>query len=313
MQCALPVTGSSLMPRFGAKKRLSKSKGPPSAPAACRTRGRLPARAPVPGGVPPADVTMTPRSMGRTRASAPMSGARPPSSPAGTSTSQSGVVAGPWARCSTSASRRPRAAASAARGASPAAGLGGCDGKSMRIQELPAGAQSNTPAFRVWKEMGLPAGTRPVSQRAWAEPRVAWPQRATSPPGVNQRMSQASPSAAPPLACRRSRKAVSLRLFSMATACIHSSSPPRCVKSTAAGLPAMASGVNASTCTKSSSRRTARSRRMSNHCSDPCTTAEGPRSSKPHCLYSPSKGACASSSICLAAPQRSVSARIAST
>mmetsp|Transcript_54535 Transcript_54535/g.170408 ORF Transcript_54535/g.170408 Transcript_54535/m.170408 type:complete len:229 (+) Transcript_54535:351-1037(+) len=228
---------------------------------------------------------MTPRSMGRMRPRAPMSGASLAKASDVTSNIQSGVVAGPRPRCSTSASLRLSAAASSASGAPSPAGPGNCTGKFMRIQGA-SEAQCKSPARRVWKVMGEPPATRPVSQSACAAPRVACPQRSTSPPGVNHRMSQASSAGAPALATElpRSTKAVSLRLFSTATACIQSSSPPCCVNRTAAGLPASASGVNASTCTKSSWRFASRSSRMSNHCSEPWTTADGPRNSKPHCL-----------------------------
>mmetsp|Transcript_92097 Transcript_92097/g.260682 ORF Transcript_92097/g.260682 Transcript_92097/m.260682 type:complete len:368 (+) Transcript_92097:90-1193(+) len=267
MQCALPVTGSSSMPHLGAKKRLTKSKSALGAPA--RTRGG------PPGPAGPGQVTTTPRSMGCTRARAPESGRSLAKASGDTSSSQSGVVAGPRPTKSRSCSPRPRAAASSALGAASAL-CGACAGKSMRIHS-PSLEQRSTPASRVWNASG-PGGARPVSQSAWAAPSVAWPQSATSRAGVNQRMSQAVPPS------RGSRKAVSARLFSTATACIHPSSPPRCVKSTAAGLPASATGVKASTCTKSSLRRSTRSSPMSNHCSEPCSTAEGPRNSKPHCL-----------------------------
>mmetsp|Transcript_71466 Transcript_71466/g.220966 ORF Transcript_71466/g.220966 Transcript_71466/m.220966 type:complete len:309 (-) Transcript_71466:397-1323(-) len=308
MQCALPVTGSSGTPSPGAKKRLTKSKASSPAPAALRTRGRSEP------GAPPAHVTMTPRSIGWTRLRAPMSGASLAKASGATSSSQSGVAAGPRPRWSTSASARPTAAANSRRGAPSPAGPGGCAGKSMRTQGA-ARAQRRSPARRVWKVMGESPVARPVSQSACAAPRVACPQRSTSPPGVNHRISQACSSAAPPSAepLLGSTKAVSLRLFSTATACIQSSSPPRWVNRTAAGLPASATGVKASTCTKSSWRFAERSSRMSNHCSEPWTTADGPRNSKPHCLYSPRRWACAISSMRFAEPQRSESLAMAST
>mmetsp|Transcript_6045 Transcript_6045/g.17274 ORF Transcript_6045/g.17274 Transcript_6045/m.17274 type:complete len:237 (+) Transcript_6045:339-1049(+) len=233
----------------------------------------------------PAQVTMTPRSMGLMRASAPMSGASLAKASGKTSSNQSGVAAGPRPRCSTSVWLRPSAAVSSLSGAVSPAGSEGCAGKSMRIQGA-AEPQCRAPARRVWKVIGLPPATRPVSQRACAAPKVACPHKSTSPPGVNHRMSQASSAGEPVPASLllRSTNAVSERLFSTATACIQSSSPPRCVNKTAAGLPASACGVNASTCRKSSWRFATRSSFMSNHSSEPWTTAEGPKNSKPHCL-----------------------------
>ena len=63
----------------------------------------------------------------------------------------------------------------------------------------------------------------------WAVARVGWPARAISIFGVNQRISKASP--------RRTKKAVSDRLFSSAMACIVASGSQDSSGQTAAGLP----------------------------------------------------------------------------
>mmetsp|Transcript_130040 Transcript_130040/g.324126 ORF Transcript_130040/g.324126 Transcript_130040/m.324126 type:complete len:297 (+) Transcript_130040:249-1139(+) len=296
MQCALPVTGSSSTPNFGAKKRLKKSKRcaawQPSPPSPMRTRGLFGAGgnsctksacrlAPT-----PAHVTTIPRSMGRNPEMADEFGLRLANADGETSTSKSGVVSGPRPMYSTSISSMPSAAAISVRllfdDCPSLNGTGGCAGKSILIHG-PSALQRNTPAFLVWKDTGTPWATRPVSHSTCAEASVAWPQRETSEAGVNHLMSHAASSLPPTLfPGRSSRKAVSETLFSAATACIQSSSPPRCVNKIAAGLPASAMGVNASTCSISGWRFATRSNRMSNHWSAPCTIAEGPRSSKPH-------------------------------
>ena len=80
---------------------------------------------------------------------------------------------------------------------------------------------------------------RPVSYRTCALARVACPHRPTSATGVNQR--------SPYPAGRGSRKAVSDRFISLATDCIHRASAGPPSRHTAAGLPAKAVWVNAST------------------------------------------------------------------
>ena len=72
-----------------------------------------------------------------------------------------------------------------------------------------------------------------------AVPRVAWPHRSISPPGVNQRSRQRPFS--------RTVKAVSERLFSIAMDCISSSGSHSSMTHTAAGLPSKTRSAKAST------------------------------------------------------------------
>src|SRR5215472_749682 len=75
----------------------------------------------------------------------------------------------------------------------------------------------------------------PCCQRTWAEARVAWPHRSTSAFGVNQRRSKWS-------GCF-TRKAVSERFISLATAWSQLSSFQEGRRQTAAGLPAKGRSV----------------------------------------------------------------------
>src|SRR5213082_1414358 len=113
--------------------------------------------------------------------------------------------------------------------------------------------------LRVWKRR-IASLLMFSLQIACAEASVAWPQRSTSTPGVNQRSPQSSP--------RRMRNAVSDRFISAATFAIHRSSrAPPSMKQTAAGLPLNASLVKASICSSFNSE-TLHRRRLRVHPAD---------------------------------------------
>ncbi len=127
-----------------------------------------------------------------------------------------------------------RSAGSPSAGAQPgstAIGSTGPAGKSSVSTPSPPRPQVSTP-LRVWNRASPPS--------TWAEASVAWPHRSISVTGVNHRRSW-SPSA------RGTTNAVSDRLSSAATACIHASVVAAASTHTPAGLPANGTSVNAST------------------------------------------------------------------
>ena len=152
-------------------------------------------------------------------------------------------------RAATSASEGKTASQSSARyaasGAAPrpssssggaSAGSAGTAGKSI-VSSSPSRATSSAPpAVRKRTEPRLPSRMR---SSTCAAARVAWPHSSTSASGVNQRSSYSSPAG--------TRKAVSDRLFSAATACSRVSSGQASSGHTAAGLPAKRREVKAST------------------------------------------------------------------
>src|SRR5262249_46444887 len=93
--------------------------------------------------------------------------------------------------------------------------------------------------LRVEKRISSPGLARSCCQRTCAEARVAWPHKSTSTLGVNQRRSK--------WPCCLTRKAVSDRFISLATAWSHSSFFHDDSRQTAAGFPAKGRSVKAST------------------------------------------------------------------
>src|SRR5712692_1516365 len=118
-------------------------------------------------------------------------------------------------------------------------GAAGSAGKSIAIHD-PSRSAVRRPLC-VSKRACVPAGRCRSSHRTWADARVAWPHRAISMVGVNQRSCQALPV--------RTRNAVSERFISRATRCIQPSLAGLGSTHTAAGFPANGVAVNASTCT----------------------------------------------------------------
>ena len=124
----------------------------------------------------------------------------------------------------------PRAAAqSSTTGIST--GVTGMAGKSIVMAPSPPGRQVSTP-LRVWNRRSPPS--------TCAEASVACPHRSTSVAGVNQRRSW-SPSG------RGTRNAVSAKLSSAATDCIHASVVAPVSTHTPAGFPLNGVSVNEST------------------------------------------------------------------
>ena len=211
VQWAEPVTGSSSIPKAGAKKRLTKSASSRSERAVTRTPRTGNAASALKLGFKPrtaeAEATSTKRSS-RLRPTQTAGTPRASSSPEGT-----GIARAGWA------------------------------GKSMMMRAFPDGPSSRqqwSGPLRVSKHRGCEAVASPVSHKACAVARVAWPHKSTSALGVNQRSRQRPGS-------KGIAKAVSDRFSSAATDCIQDEVASGPGRHTAAGLPRKASRVNAST------------------------------------------------------------------